>query len=87
MQGKKLYIGNLSDSASKQQLHELFSGYGSVIDVKIIGDNAFAFVEMSSQEEAENAKNSLNGYDFNNSQLKVNEARFKNEKRNRDFRR
>ncbi|MBN2158059.1 MAG: RNA-binding protein [Spirochaetes bacterium] len=87
MQGKTLYIGNLSDSTSKEQLHELFSGYGSVIEVKIIGNNAFAFVEMSSQAEAENARNSLNGYSLNYTQLKVNEAFFKNEKRNRNHRR
>ena len=87
MQGKKLYIGNLSNATSKERLHELFSGYGSVLEVKIVGDNAFAFVEMSSQTEAENAKTSLNGYDLDNKLLKVDEARFKNEKKNRGPRR
>jgi RNA recognition motif-containing protein len=78
MQGSTLYIGNLSDSLRKEELIELFSAYGSVIDVKIIGYNAFGFVEMSNQTEAENAKNSLNGYNIDGNLLKVDEARPKN---------
>jgi RNA recognition motif-containing protein len=81
MQGSTLYIGNLSDSLRKEELIELFSAYGSVIDVKIIGYNAFGFVEMSNQTEAENAKNSLNGYAIDGNQLKVDEARPKNYRR------
>jgi RNA recognition motif-containing protein len=81
MQGSTLYIGNLSDSLRKEELVELFSAYGSVIDVKIIGYNAFGFVEMSNQTEAENAKNSLNGYAIDGNQLKVDEARPKNYRR------
>ncbi len=75
MQGRTLYIGNMSDSLRKETLIELFSAYGSVIDVKIVGYNAFGFIEMSSQTEAENAKNSLNGYNIEGNSLTVNEAR------------
>ncbi len=75
MQGRTLYIGNLSDSLCKEELIKLFSAYGSVIDIKIVGYNAFGFIEMSNQTEAENAKNSLNGYAIEGSKLKVDEAR------------
>jgi len=75
MQGRTLYIGNMSDSLRKETLIELFSAYGSVIDVKIVGYNAFGFIEMSNQTEAENAKNSLNGFNIEGNSLKVDEAR------------
>lgn len=78
MQGRTLYVGNLSLSLRKEKLFELFSGYGSVLDVKIVGDNAFGFIEMSSTDEAESAKKSLNGYDLEGRTLKVDEARPKN---------
>ena len=81
MQGRTLYIGNLSDSLRKETLIELFSAYGSITDIKIVGHNAFGFIEMSNQAEAENAKNSLNGYNVEVSTLKVDEARPKNYRR------
>jgi RNA recognition motif-containing protein len=87
MQGRTLYVGNLSLSLRKETLHELFSGYGSVLEVKIVGDNAFGFIEMSNTDEAENAKKSLNGHDLDGNKLKVDEARPKNYKRSGGFRR
>jgi len=78
MQGRTLYVGNLSSSLSKQTLSELFSGYGSVLEVKIVGDNAFGFIEMSNTDEAEHAKKSLNGHELEGLKLKVDEARPKN---------
>jgi RNA recognition motif-containing protein len=81
MQGKTLYVGNLTPSVSREQLRDLFSGYGSVLDVKIVGDNAFGFIEMSSQTEAESAKSTLNGYNLDGTALKVDEARPKNNNR------
>jgi RNA recognition motif-containing protein len=81
MQGRTLYVGNLSLSLRKENLQELFSGYGSVLDVKIVGDNAFGFIEMSSADEAESAKKALNGHDLAGLKLKVDEARPKNYKK------
>ncbi len=81
MQGRTLYIGNLSLTLRKEKLQELFSGHGTVLEVKIVGDNAFGFIEMSTTEEAENAKKSLNGYDLEGQTLKVDEARPKNYKK------
>jgi RNA recognition motif-containing protein len=81
MQGRTLYIGNLSDSIRKETLIDLFSAYGKVTEIKIVGYNAFGFIEMSSETEAENAKNSLNGHTIEGNKLKVDEARPKNYRR------
>ena len=86
MHGSKLYVGNLNYSVTKEQLVELFSAYGTVSEVKIIEGKGFGFVEMSSQAEAENAKNALDGSDLKGRNLKVNEARPQSRER-RDFRR
>jgi RNA recognition motif-containing protein len=79
MQGKKLFVGNLSHSVTAveetEQLRELFSNYGHVKQVNIIKGKRFGFVEMSSGAEAEKAKQELNDYQFNGCPLKVNEIR------------
>jgi RNA recognition motif-containing protein len=87
MQGKTLYVGNLTPSVSREQLRDLFSGCGSVLDVKIVGDNAFGFIEMSSQTEAESAKSTLNGFNLAGAALKVDEAVPRNNNRSKNFRR
>ena len=79
--GKKLYVGNLSYSVSNPDLETLFAQYGTVQSAQIIEDRAtgrskgFAFVEMSSSDEADAAIKALNGQDFNGRTLTVNEAK------------
>jgi RNA recognition motif-containing protein len=79
MQGKKLFVGNLSHAVTAveetEQLRELFSNYGNVKQVNIIKGKRFGFVEMSSGAEAEKAKQELNDYQFNGCPLRVNEIR------------
>jgi RNA recognition motif-containing protein len=75
MQTNKLYVGNLLYGATNDDLQDLFSEYGTVTEVKIIEGRGFGFVEMSSPEEAENAMEKLDGYDFKGRTLKVSEAR------------
>ena len=87
MQGSKLYVGNLSYSATKEQLEELFSNYGEVRQVNIIEDKGFGFVEMSNSSEAERAKEALNGFEFKGRTLKVDEARPPRKKQRKDYRR
>ncbi|GBD39399.1 MAG: RNA-binding protein [Deltaproteobacteria bacterium] len=87
MHGSKLYVGNLSYSVTKDQLRELFSNYGTVAEVKIIEGKGFGFVEMSSQAEAEKAKEVLNGADFKGRTLRVDEARTARSKDRRGYRR
>lgn len=81
MHGSKLFVGNISYSVSDQQLKDLFSQHGTVVDIRIIGDKGFGFVEMSSQSEAENAKNALDGFNLEGRNLRIDEARPKGEKR------
>jgi len=83
MQGNKLYVGNLSYSATEDQLRDLFSQHGSITDLVIIKDNqtdrskGFGFVEFSSPDEARKAVDSLNGQEFEGRTLKINVARQK----------
>jgi RNA recognition motif-containing protein len=75
MQGKKLYIGNLPYNTTAEELTELLSRYGTPSDVRVIGDKGFGFAEMATQQEAEKAKDELDGTDFKGRPLRVSEAR------------
>ncbi len=83
----KLYVGNLSFSTTEDDLRTLFSQAGNVTSVTMIMDRdthqskGFAFVEMSTQAEAEAAIKQFNGYSFGNRQIKVNAARPREETR------
>jgi RNA recognition motif-containing protein len=75
MQGSKLYVGNLTYSATNEQLQELFSEYGEVKHVNIIEGKGFGFVEMGTPEEAQRAKDELNGTEFLGRTMRIDEAR------------
>ncbi len=68
--GRKLYVGNLPDSATEQDLLHKFVAYGTVKSVKLITDRdtgrtkGFGFIEMASEAEAHAAIDSLNGTDY-----------------------
>ena len=87
MRGSKLYVGNLSYSVTSEQLEELFSNHGEVRQVNIIEGKGFGFVEMSSQSEAEKAKEALDGSDFEGRTLRVDEARPPRTRQRRGYRR
>ena len=87
MENKKLYVGNLSYSVTNKQLEELFTNYGEVLDTKIIDGKGFGFVEMSSSDEAEKAKEGLNETEFEGRTIKVDEARPPKPRQNGGFRR
>jgi cold-inducible RNA-binding protein len=79
---KKLYVGNLPFNASEEQLQEWFGQVGvnpsaiSLIRDRFTGQSrGFAFIEISSDEEADRAITSLNGQNFGGRNLVVNEAR------------
>ncbi len=86
MQGNKLYVGNLSYSVTDEQLTELFSGHGTVKEANVIGNKGFGFVEMADAEEAEKAKEALDGTEFEGRTLKVDEARPRRERSDDDRR-
>jgi len=81
-----VYIGNLPSRATEEEIQELFSKAGEVQSVTLIKDRdtgysrGFAFVEMSTQVEAESAIKMLNGSMLGDRQLKVNLARQRKEK-------
>lgn len=85
METSRLYVGNLTYSVTEKQLEELFSKYGDVKSVKIIGDKGFGFVEMGSPEEAEKAKEALNETVFVGRTMRIDEAQ--PQKPRREFRR
>ena len=78
---KKLYVGGLPYSTSENDLHDLFQEHGTVVSSVIISDRdsgrskGFGFVEMSTQEEAQNAVSKLNGENLGGRSIVVNEAR------------
>jgi RNA recognition motif-containing protein len=75
MQGSKLFVGNLSYSVTSEELNTLFSEYGEVVEAKVIENKGFGFVEMSSQDEAVQAKEALHDKDFSGRSLNVDEAK------------
>ncbi len=78
---KKLYVGNLSYSTTNDTLNSAFSKFGTVASAKIITDRdtgrskGFAFVEMSTEAEAQEAIDKMNGTDFDGRSITVNEAK------------
>jgi len=82
-----IYVGNLPWSTTEDQLRDTFAAYGAVSSVAIIKDRntgrsrGFGFVEMDSADEARAAINGLNGTELDGRDLKVNEARPREENR------
>jgi RNA recognition motif-containing protein len=79
--GKKLYVGNLAFSVDSNTLQDAFAAFGTVESAKVITDRdtgrskGFAFVEMSSDEEAQNCIRELNGNPLEGRAINVSEAR------------
>ena len=79
--GRKLYVGNLPFETSEGELQDLFASAGTVETVNVVRDMAtgrargFAFIEMSTDEEAQKAISQFNEYQLGGRGLTVNEAR------------
>jgi len=77
----KLYVGNLSFQTTSQELETLFAQAGTVQSASVMEDRdtgrsrGFAFVEMSTQEEATSAIEQFNGKEVGGRAMKVNEAK------------
>jgi len=88
----KLYVGNLSYNTTEDNLRELFMQAGGVVSVALIKDRysgqpkGFAFVEMSSQADAQKAISMFNGHTLDDRQLTVNVARPREERGGGGFR-
>jgi cold-inducible RNA-binding protein len=77
----KLYVGNLPFSTTEEELRTMFAQAGNVVSVSLIKDRdtgrsrGFAFVEFTTQAEAEKAVSLFNNTPLDNRTLKVNLAR------------
>ncbi|MGQ0540743.1 MAG: RNA recognition motif domain-containing protein [Blastocatellia bacterium] len=77
----KLYVGNLSFNTGNGELEQLFGEIGTVESATVVEDRetgrsrGFGFVEMSSNEDGQKAIQELDGKEFDGRQLKVNEAK------------
>ena len=88
MATKKLYVGNMSYGMTQEQVRTLFSQAGEVGEIALITDRdtgrpkGFGFVEMATEEGAQEAIKRFNGYSVDNRSLTVNEARPREERSN-----
>ena len=85
----KIYVGNLNESTSEKDLSSLFEPVAEPMTVKIIKDRdsgrsrGFGFVEFESKRDGDSVISKFDGYSMNGFQLKVNEARERNERSQR----
>ncbi len=77
----KLYVGNLTYQMTDQELHDLFAEAGNVSSAQVVNDRytgqsrGFGFVEMASEDEAQQAIAAINGRNVGGRALVVNESR------------
>jgi len=82
----KLFVGNLSFNTTENDLQDAFAAHGTVVEANIMMDRmsgrsrGFAFVTMSTPEEAQKAIEALHGAQLDNRALTVNIARPKEER-------
>jgi len=82
----KLFVGNLSFNTTENDLQDTFAAHGTVLEANLMTDRAtgrprgFAFVTMSTEEEAQKAMNALNGTSLDGRNLTVNVARAREER-------
>ena len=77
----RLYVGNLSESTTEEELNTLFAKAGKVTAVEVIKERrsgesrGFAFVTMSEQSEADKAVRMFNAYSLSEHTLRVDQAK------------
>lgn len=81
MNNKKLFVGSLPWAVDDAKLAQIFAQAGNVVSAQVVKDRetgrsrGFGFVEMSTDEEAQNAVSNLNGSDVDGRKIVVNIAR------------
>ncbi len=79
--GKKLFVGNLANETTEDELQVLFEAVGPVSKCELVIDQysgrfrGFAFVEMATDEDAEKAIREFDGKEFGGRNMAINEAR------------
>ena len=83
--GSKVYVGNLPFSFGEKELRETFESFGEITEATVISDRysgrskGFGFVTFANEDDAKKAIAELNGKDIGGRELKVNEARAREE--------
>jgi len=86
-----IYVGNLHFNVNEDELKKAFEEYGEVTSVKIITDKysgrskGFGFVEMTNDQEAQQAIDNINGTEIKGRSVNVNQAREKENNPGRNF--
>lgn len=84
--GNKLYVGNLSFRVTSEDLQEHFATAGTVESANVVFDRetgrsrGFGFVEMATEDDANNAIAQFNGTEYDGRNMVVNEARPREER-------
>src|SRR5262245_13607986 len=82
----KLFVGNLSYNTTENDLQDAFAAHGTVLEANLMVDKmsgrprGFAFVTMSSPDEAQKAISAMNGKELDGRALTVNIARPREER-------
>ena len=77
----KLYVGNLSFRVTSEDLQDYFAAAGAVESANVVFDRetgrsrGFGFVEMATEDDANNAIAQFNGQEYDGRNMVVNEAR------------
>lgn len=77
----KLFVGSLPFATTSDQLNEIFSKAGKVVEANVVMDKmtgrsrGFGFVEMASEEDSKKAIDTLNGTEIDGRKIFVSEAR------------
>lgn len=75
---KKLFVGSLAYSAGDSELNEAFSSFGEVVSAQVIKERdtgrsrGFGFVEMETEEQAQNAMKEMDGKELMGRSIVVN---------------
>ena len=84
---QKLYVGNLSYNTNESKLRDLFGEFGEIESIRLITDRdtgrpkGFGFVEMASNEAAQQAISELNGKVVDEREIKVDKAKPQTDRR------
>ena len=82
----KLFVGNLDFKVTENDLQDAFAAHGTVVETNLVTDRAtgrprgFAFITMSTPEEAQKAIDALNGRELSGRAINVNLARPREER-------
>jgi len=83
-ESSNIYVGNLPFNAGEDDVKNIFSPYGEVLDIRLVKDRrskrfkGYGFVEMSTSG-AKAAVENLDGTDYAGRTLRINEAKKKDE--------